>query len=500
MDEQTPILVGAGQYTQRDVDPAAAKSPLELMAVCAARAAADAGLTPAACAELDTVAVANILSWPYANAPDLLAARLGARPAERLYSTVGGNTPQWLVNRLAAAIAAGQIRFALVAGAEVVNTVRQAQKARVALDWPSGGTGSPTLVGDDRPGNSDLEGAYGLQLPVLMYPLFENAIRAQRGRTIAAHQAYLGALCSRLSTVAAENPHAWFRAARDAAELATVTPDNRFIAFPYPKYMNAILDVDQAAAVLMTSAGTARRLGIDPRRWVYLWAAADAHDHWFVSERVNYWTSPAIRVGGDRALAAAGLTIDRIDYFDLYSCFPAAVQIGRDMLGVAEDDPRPLTVTGGLPYHGGPGNNYSLHAIATMMDRLRARPGTTGLVTALGWYLTKHSIGIYSAAPPTRPFVREDPAIAQALIDREPRPTVVEEAEGPATVETYTVLYDRDGAPLRGFVIGRLTDGRRFLAHTPSDRRVFEALTAHEGVGRRGRVSRHDGLNRFDPA
>ncbi|MFQ5668579.1 MAG: acetyl-CoA acetyltransferase, partial [Candidatus Binatia bacterium] len=325
------------------------------------------------------------------------------------------------------------------------------------------------------------------------------ALRAHAGLPLAAHRAQLGILCSRLSAVAADNPYAWFQHARSADEITTVTAENRLIGFPYPKYMNAIMEVDQAAAVLMTSVAGARELGIHPSRWVYIPGTADAHDLWFVSERVNYYSSPAIRVAGRKALEITGCGIEAIDFFDLYSCFPAAVRIGRDMLGIAADDPRPLTVTGGLPYHGGPGNNYTMHAIATMMGKLRAAPGTKGLVSGLGWYLTKHSIGIYSTTPPDGPWVREDPAQYQAALAGEVHPTLVTEARGRAEIETYTVLHDRDGTPITGIIIGRLADGQRFLANSPADRQVLEALMAREAIGQPGTVSPADGTNCFTP-
>ena len=469
-----------------------------MMMEVAQRAAADAGVSARQLEGLDTVAVVNILSWHYANAPELLAARLGAHAQQHIYTTVGGNTPQFLINEIAAQIAAGRARFALIAGAEAVRTLLRARRAGVELRWTSGGTGKPTVLGEAQHGTNDHEVNHGLQLPTTIYPLFENALRAHYGLSLAAHRDRLGALCSGFSAIAARNPHAWFQQARSAEEITTVTPQNRFIGFPYPKYMNAIMEVDQAAAVLVTSVAGARELGIDPSRWVYLSGAADAHDLWFVSERVNYYSSPAIRLAGQKALHMAGLGIEHIDYFDLYSCFPSAVQIGRDMLGIAAADPRPLTVTGGLPYHGGPGNNYTLHAVATMIDKLRAAPGTTGLVTGLGWYVTKHSIGIYSAAPPTRPWEREEPLAYQAELDRMPHPALAESAQAPGTIETYTVLHDRDGTPVKGIVIGRLADGRRFLANTPDDRAVLEALTSTEGIGRSGTVSSNNGTHRFD--
>ena len=499
-DDRTPVLIGAGQLTQRDVEPAQALEPLAMMEAVARRAAADAGATAELLTRLDTVAAVNIIGWTYGNAPGALAERLGARPQRALYTTIGGNTPQWLVNETAEQIAAGRAGVALLAGAEAVHTLLRARRTKTHLQWSTEGAGTPTIVGESKQGASDHEMNYGLQMPTAVYPLFENALRAHYGLSLDAHRARLGALCQRFSAVAAQNPYAWFRQERSAGEIATVSPENRLIGFPYPKYMNAIMDVDQAAAVLMTSVGTARALGIDPSRWVYLRGCGDAHDLWFVSERKNYHSSPAIRAAGRQALAMAGIGIDQIDAFDLYSCFPSAVQIGRDMLGIAADDPRPLTVTGGLPYHGGPGNNYTMHAIATMMDRLRAAPGTTGLVSGLGWYVTKHSIGIYSTTPPARPWQRTDPAGDQARLDRAAHPALVTEPQGRGVIETYTVIHDRDGTPIRGIIVGRLPDGRRFLANTPGERAVLESLMRSEGVGRAGTVSAQDGGTRFDPA
>ncbi|MFN8543715.1 MAG: acetyl-CoA acetyltransferase [Candidatus Binatia bacterium] len=499
-EDTTPILIGGGQITQRDVDPAGALEPLDLMAEAARRAAVNAGSGPGILHGLDTIAVVNVFCWDYGNAPRLLAERVGAHPTREMYTTIGGNSPQWIVNELAGQVAAGTVRLALVAGAEAVYTLARSRRTQARLAWASHAGEHATSVGGTQLGTNDYELTHNLQLPVQIYPFFENAIRAARGWSLAQHRHELGALCARFSAVAAENPHAWFPQARTAEEIATVTPDNRMIAFPYPKRMNAIIDVDQGAAALVTSVATARALGIPQERWVYLRGVADAHDHWYVSERVSYHTSPAIRAAGQAALAMAGLDVGEVDHFDLYSCFPSAVQIGRDMLGIPRDDPRPLTVTGGLPYFGGPGNNYSLHAIVTMLDRVRDRRGSTGLVSALGWFLTKHSIGVYSAAPPAGPWRRPDPAAPQRLVDADPKPVLCMEPSGAATIETYTVVYGRDGTPLVGLVIGRLADGRRFLASAPDDRDVLESLTTREAVGLPGHASCHDRVGRFDPA
>jgi acetyl-CoA C-acetyltransferase len=243
--------------------------------------------------------------------------------------------------------------------------------------------------------------------------------------------------------------------------------------------------------VIMTSVGTAQELGIPKEKWVYIWGCADAIDLWYLSERLNYHSSPALALVGRRALEMAGLSIDEIDWFDLYSCFPSAVELARDMLGIAEDDPRPITLAGGLPYFGGPGNNYSLHAICAMVERLRGEPQRKAMVSALGWYFTKHAQGIYSGMPPEREWRRADSPQDQAELDAMPHPTLVEAPRGDGAVEAYTVVFGRAGEPNFAIVFGRLQDGGRFIANTESDAELLRWMTQEEMVGRKAKV-RHD--------
>jgi acetyl-CoA C-acetyltransferase len=498
MDEHLPIIVGVGQVTQRP-ETERPREPLALMADAARLAEADTGVR-GLLADLDSIRVINVFSWPSRAPAHDLSNALAVAPREAIYTAVGGNTPQWQVNDVAARINAGEIKLALIAGAECMYSARRARRNNIDLGWTPRGNPAPD-VGDVRPGTSDAEIRHGGALPTQVYPLFENALRAHYDHGVDEHQRTMGELFARFSAVAAANPHAWFREAKSASEISTPAADNRYIGFPYTKYLNSILDVDQGAALILTSVAEARRLGIDEARWVYLWGCGDANDHWFYSDRVNYYTSPAIRAVGRRAMDMAGVTIDEIGLFDLYSCFPSAVQISRDMLGIPHDDTRPLTVTGGLPYFGGPGNNYVTHSIAAMVERLRSDRAAIGMVTANGWYVTKHSAGIYSASPPRGEWQRSEPSADQALIDADPHPQFVDDPAGDATIETYTVVFGRDGTPERGIVIGRLAGGGRFLANTPDDRRLLESMTKREMVGAPGRVEQApDGRNLFSPS
>lgn len=497
MTARQPIVVGVGQLTHRTGDPHQVLEPLAMMVEAARRAAADAGIGDRL-REVDELTVINVISRGYADPTGFLAEQLGLTPRDRWYTAIGGNSPQWRVNETAARIARGEVRLALIAGAEAVAGLQLARKAGVKLDWAP--EGSPATVGDSRWGNNAAEQQHHAQMPTSVYPLFENALRHRRGWSIERHRAHLAALCARLAAVAKDNPYAWFRDGKTADEIGTITDANRIIGWPYPKFMNAIIAVDQAAALLLTDTETARALGVPEDKWVYVAGCGDATDHWFISDRVDYASSPAIRHAGAAALAQARLDIGAIDYFDLYSCFPCAVQIAAEMLGLDVDDPRPLTVTGALPYHGGPGNNYVTHSIARMVEQLRATPGRRGLVTGVGWYLTKHAVGIYQSAPPDHPFARVDPRTYQAAIDAEPHPELAEVANGAATVETYTVTHDRSGEPALGIVVARLADGRRCWANL-TDPDVLARMEREELIGVRGQIRHHESTqtNRFEP-
>ena len=512
MRDNTPVLIGAGQFTYRG-DASVSPSPLAMIKIAAERAAIDAGLGQGALAGLDALAVAGFTvdaagnqgRFPYPrlrNPPASLARRLGASPRYASYSHMGGNTPQLLVNSLCERIARGESDFALAVGAEFLGALTKRLKAGAGFEdfETEDELGDPERFGDPRPGVSPQEALHGLSAPINTYPLFENALRARDKRSLADHQQRIGALMAPFTRVAAQNPDAWFRIERSPEELVSVTETNRMVGYPYPKYLNAIMEVDQSAGVLIASVKKARELGVPQDRWVFLYGCADAHDLWNVLDRQDYHSSPAMRLTGAWALEMAGVGLDQIDFIDLYSCFPVAVEIGAEALGLSLDDPRGLTVTGGLPYAGGPGNNYVMHSIAVMMRKLRERRGSYGLVTGNGWYLTKQSTGVYSTRPFEGAWERQDPAVIQRQIDALPHPPVIERPQGRATIETYTVVHSRQGYRL-GIVIGRDAKGHRFVAETPKDEVTLRGLEAVESVGRPGQVgpSPDSDRNRFVP-
>jgi acetyl-CoA C-acetyltransferase len=495
LDPRTPVLVGVGQVTERP-DPARPiierDEPVELMARALRSAAVDCGGSGAGERLLHQARSLRImvpLSWRYVNPGLLVAARLGLAPAELALTAIGGNNPQTVVNLTAQAIAAGDLDVALLAGAECIFTRVAAQRdpGRPILPWTSQPpeTPEPVRLGVDRAAVTEVELASGLDRPINVYPLFENALRFSAGEDIAAHQKRVSEMWARFSDVAADNPYAWFRERRTALELRTVGPENRMIGFPYPKLFNANDRVDQGAALILCSVEAARSAGVPEEQWVFPLSGADAHDHWFLSHRNDLHSSPAIRLAGQSALRLAGVDVDDIAHIDLYSCFPSAVQIAAHELGLAIDDAdRPLTVTGGLGFAGGPGNNYVSHSIATMADRLRRHPGSVGLVTGLGWYVTKHAVGTWSTSPPTHGFAYDSP---QAEVDALPQRMPAADFVGDAIVETYTVIHGRTGEPERAIVALLTPEGARAWG-TLTDSETLTGLEEEEGCGRMARV------------
>ncbi|MBV7484565.1 acetyl-CoA acetyltransferase [Bordetella sp. BOR01] len=504
----TPILVGCGDVTDMTTLAEQGRSPYDLIAQAARLALADTGAAATA-QVIDSVTMLRCFadtSHRFAtklgastNPPKSVSDRLGLRPAQTLYTWNGGNMPQYMVNQYAERISRGDLRAALIFGGEALRTQYGVEKRALPVSWAEDPGGTPELVGDPRRGWSDTEDRHDMRAAISIYPLFENAIRGARGRTVAQHLQAMAGLMARFSRVAADNPLATRRDGYSAQRLATVDAENRWIGFPYPRLMNSNAFIDQAAALVITSVGQAQALGIPREKWIYLHGCADAHDHWYVSERINLHSSPAIRAASRQALQMAGLDLAQVDFLDLYSCFSSAVEIACQEIGLAEDDPRGLTVTGGLPYFGGPGNSYVVHSISAMMRRLRARPGAFGLVTANGNYVTKHAFGVYSTTPTRGAWRREDPGTLQHELDRLPTAPFTECPAGAATVESYTVMHDRDG-PRYGLVVGReLATGQRFIANTPADQATLLRLRDEDSLGLRGRVSHRDGRNTFVP-
>jgi acetyl-CoA C-acetyltransferase len=398
---------------------------------------------------------------------------------------IGGNVAQKLVHESARRILNAEVTTVAVVGAEAMNAQLLARRVDTRLEWvqQSSDVATPLDPSDDSTPLTETEYAEGLRLPIEVYPLFENARRARRGWTLDDQRTRLGTLWSNFSTVAATNPYAWLPEYHSPEEITTPNAANRMVSYPYTKLLIANVPVDMAAAYIITSYEHARELGVAIDRMVFPQLGADANDHWFVSDRPTLDDSPAMRALWG-TLTGFGARIDDLRHIDLYSCFPTVVQTACEVLGIdAYDASRIPTMTGGLTFGGGPGNNYTNHAIASMVDALRADPSSQGLVTALGWFSTKHSWGTYAATPPVRGFQWASP---QGAVDALPR-CRHEQRSGEVTVESYTVTHARDGAPTSLIVAARASDATRVWCHS-DDVSLMRAAETIEIIGRAGEV------------
>ena len=481
--DTTAVIIGVGQVTDRPAEGARyaeRPTPLDLMVQALRRAADDSGVGARALAELDELIAIGSFTWHTADPALLVADELGVTPTRTRLTPTGGNLPQKLVHELARRIEAGELEAAAVVGAEAMNASALAKKEGVPTGWRTQGDDvpSPPRVEDDRIPFTAEEYANGLTLPVEVYPLFENARRARLGWSLDEQRQRLGELWANFARVASSNPYAWLRDAPSASTIATPSPSNRLVASPYTKLLVANLPVDMGAAYLITSYGRAKRLGVADDAMIFPQAGADATDHWFVSDRPVLDGSPAMTAIWS-ALQAFGVEADHLAALDLYSCFPTVVQTACDVLGVDAFDPsRVPTLTGGLTFGGGPGNNYVTHSIAAMVERLR---GTSeqGLVTGLGWFSTKHAWGTYATTPPREGFRHRD---VQDLVDAQttcPR----RQGDGDVTIESYTVTVNREGVATKAIVAGRFRDGARVWTHSDDADVASVALTT-ELIGR----------------
>lgn len=485
LPSRTPVLVGISQLEQRTADYTQAKEPLELMVDATRAAAKDAGC-PSLLEKADAVRVIRGM-WRYGDPGRVIAERIGCPKARTGITPLGGNFVQTTLNRTALDIQAGRLDVVILTGAECGKTHALARKAGERSRWTECPGEPDEQIGKDTPMWFEAERARKILMPIQMYPIFESALRHARGESIEEHSRRVSELWAGFNAVAVENPHAWIRQPISAEEIRTPSANNRMIGFPYPKLMNSNSHVDQAAALILCSLETARSLGIAEDRFVFPHVGTDAHDTPAVSHRELLHRSPAIRLAGRRALELAEVEAGDLEHVDVYSCFPSAVQVAAQEIGLSLD--RPLTVTGGLTFGGGPMNNYVMHAIARMAELLREAPGTKGLCTANGGFLTKHAFGVYSTEPPANGYQYED---LQAEVDALPTREALVDWNGEAVIEGYTVMFDENG-PALGHAACRLADGRRSWANV-EDRDTAAAMTREEFCGRPCRI---DGQGRL---
>jgi acetyl-CoA C-acetyltransferase len=494
VDARTPVIIGGGQWSNRVDQGEPPVEPVDLVTEALTRAADDSGTpqTRALLGAADAIWIVEMLSWRYPDPGALVAERIGAKPRDTARSPIGGNEPQSLVNQACRAVARGDADVVLIGGAEAWRS--RGNPGGKELGWTSDERPEARRTGDEAPLSHPAETALQIYMPTQVYPLFEQAFRHRQGRSVEEHLGVVAELWARFSEIGAANPHAWTREPLTAEQIRTPGDGNRWIGWPYTKVMNSNLAVEQGAGVIVASAEKARTLKVPRDRWVFPLASTEAHDHYAVSNRIDLASSPAIRLAGRKLRDLAGVHPVEADHVDLYSCFPSAVEVAATELGLPLDGSIDLTVTGGLSFAGGPWNNYVSHSLATMVGHLREDPGSIGLVTANGGYLTKHGLGLYSTEPPADGFKW---ASVQDDVDALPRREVLEPSGAPgaaapalpAELESWTVLHDRDNRPEKAIATVLLDDGRRAWGVSTEGPVLAELISGAEQIGRKVEVA-----------
>ena len=472
-DSRRPAIAGISQLIQRVDDPREAVEPVALMERAIREAAEDAG-APKMIESLDAIYVPQGL-WQYGDPGRILGERLGSPNARTRIGAVSGHIVQILINRACSEIARGEANVIAIVGGESVNSKRRLQRQEIPLHWDDQTGGEP----DDRVGemkyvrNQDEEAA-GIVSATAMFSICETSLRRALGETPAEHRTRISELYSRMSHVAAKNPYAWIQREVSAEEIREPTPANRMVHYPYTKLMTSNISVDQSAAIIVCSAEAAARFNVPQDKRVYLRASTEMSKTITLSERNVLHIHPGQELAAQRVLELSKKNASDLDHVDLYSCFPFAVQAGASALGIGTD-PVP-SLTGGMTFFGGPFGNYVLHSKATMIERLRADPGSTGAIGSVGGNFAHFSYGVYSteAGEPVEPLIEDLSDEFAAL----PRRGFINGFEGEVTTESYNLMSLHTG-PQQATFSALTSDEKRVWGHS-EDAGVLEAILADE--------------------
>src|ERR1700688_277617 len=462
-DDRIPVIVGIGEIVDRPKDVTEGLEPLILLEQALRRAEADSGAK--LLDEIGSLDIVNFLSWRYRDPEIALSERLGIKPKHAYYGPVGGESPIRYLHEAAQRIARGECGVAAGRGAEAQSTATKAERAGVELPW----TPFAHDVAEPKRGaafQKPLAVKLGVFRPITVYPFYEAASAAHWGQTPREAMAESGALWSTYSNVASQNPNAWLKRRFAPDEITTPTADNRLIAWPYTKLMVANPTVNMGAAVLMTSLAKARAAGIPEDRLVHVWGGASAEEPRDYLIRDQFFESHPQNAVLKAIMDLVGGGGKAFDAIELYSCFPCVPKMARRTLGLGPDV-RP-TVTGGLTFFGAPLNTYMTHAACAMVRKLRG-DAKLGLLYGQGGFVTKHHALVVSHEAAQHALAQDTSVQAESDRHRGAVPDFVTEADGKGAVESFTVIYGRNGEVDHGVVMLRTAEDARARARGPAN-------------------------------
>ena len=479
---EIPVLVGFGITGDRR-PPQEQSEACDLMAQALQKSAEEAGAT-------QLLAMAEMIycpqgSWGYRDVGKLVATRIGAKRARTVLTGIG-ILQQSMFNKACTAIASGKQEVILIVGGEA--RMRALAGGDQVTETQQSPYTSPDVHLKPRAELWEMiEMLRGIELPAEYYSVMETAFRHHLGISPDAYAESLAKFWCEFSEIAAQNKYSWYPDPIKAESLTTLDAKNSMVAFPYTKKHCSQWNVDQAAGFILCSEQRAKTLGLEPSAWVYPWAGTESNYAPALSRRRYLFRNPAVAIAGKKTLSFSNTTFDELDFIDLYSCFPSAVRIQAAELGL--DINKPWTITGGMRFAGGPLNNYSLQALATLGEKLREKPTSKGLVSNVSGILTKIGFGLWSGKPPPQGFSYAD--VTQQAARTTELCSLNINATGIGQVSGYTVKF-KDNHPKQGIAFCDMPDGCRTIVNT-SDPKVIDVMLQKEFCGTKLNI-KSDGL------
>jgi len=481
MMENLPCIIGVAQKTYHPEEGDAPHPLLQAIAV-SQQAASDCGNADILNC-IDEVDAVRSISWHYDDLPGEIASALQLKPGERKLSGLSGTSPQKFLNEAAENILQGKRQAVLVCGAEAFATRKRAKKSERQLDWPKAQSKASHPFEDPF---HPSEMAHEVFQAYSTFAVLDSARRAHLGIGLDENRRQHAEMMARFSEVAAENPYAWFPKAHSPESLFQLSDKDRMVSYPFSKNTMAFMDVDMASAIIITNHSVAEELNVPQQKRIYLNGWGYAKEPPYIAQRAELWQSPAMKAASEQAFNMAGKTVDDMKLIDIYSCFASNINFTKDCLGINDQDSRPLTMTGGLPYFGGPGNNYTAHAISTMVEQLRQKPGEYGMISGVGMHMTNHVFAIYSSTP--SPI---NTSVVNTL-DNQDIKDIAEEVNGLATVTGYTVVHSRYGNS--ALLVCDVDENTRCYARC-QDETLLSQMEKEEWVGKKVNLKSENQVN-----
>jgi len=469
----TPVVIGISSIQQKgsydDLDEA-----LILMEKATQKAISDS-TNPNIVNYIDQIQIPKGF-WKYRDPGKWIAKRNGMKSAKTTVTKIGV-LQQNLINTACKDIVDGKINASLIIGGEARYKKIQALKENKVFVETELNTNPDYYVKADHDlQTQDERDELGL-MAVGYYAILETAYRAQKKLSIQEHKEKISELYEIFSKIAKENPDGWLDKSLVASEIIKVSKSNPLQALPYNKFHCTTWNVNQASAMIICSENLANNLDIPLSKRVYPVASSESNHMIAPIQRPHLSKSYGLDLAVKFIKDVCRNNNIEPNLYELYSCFPIAVQMFSDSLGLNENQSK--TVTGGMSFAGGPLNNYMIHSTVKMLSKIRSDHSNIGLVTGVSGMMTKQALALWSKKP-LIDFISKD-VTKEAKLEEAPV-QMSEELEGMAMIIGYTIFKDNNGE-LKAVIYSEDSKKKRKVLIS-YDNEILKSMGEEEWVGK----------------